>query len=249
MILFRLELRKLKRSMVTRVASITVLLLVTLTSVGGYAASQLDPGSAMAAKAAVLVQAPGWHGFVGLAAMSVGIVMLLSTGILIAWSFGREFTDGTIVGLFALPSSPLMTAWAKTGALLAWVLGMAALCSLLTGLGGIALGLPLDGLGFALGSVWTVAVLLGIGALPIGWVATIGFGYLAGIAAALGLVVVTNLAAGFGTGAWIPWAIPVMWATPGTNLPAVALAAPLLVGLLGGALTLNSWRVLELGDR
>lgn len=146
--------------------------------------------------------------------MSVGIVMLLATGVLVAWSFGREFTDGTVVGLFALPPSPLATACAKTVALLAWVAAMASLCFLLAAAGDVALGLPASGLCPALASVWTVAVLLGISALPVGWVATVGRGYLAGITAALGIVVVANLAAGFGVGAWIPWAVPVLWAPP-----------------------------------
>ena len=249
MTVFKLETRKLTHSTVARTASIAAVALVVLTSIGGYAASQLDPASPLAAKAAFLVRAPGWPGYVGLAAMSVGVVMLLATGILVAWSFGREFTDGTVVGLFALPPSPLTTACAKTAALLAWVVAMSSVCSLLAAAGGIALGLPASGLWSALASVWTVAVLLGISALPVGWVATVGRGYLAGITAALGIVVVANLAAGFGVGAWIPWAAPVLWATPGEDLHPVSLAAPLLMGLLGGALTLNAWRVLELGNR
>ena len=249
MTVLELETRKLAHSTVARTASIAAVALVVLTSISGYAASRLDPASPLAAKAAFLVRAPGWPGYVGLAAMSVGVVMLLATGILVAWSFGREFTDGTVVGLFALPPSPLTTACAKTAALLAWVVAMSSVCSLLVAAGGAVLGLPASGLWSALVSVWTVAVLLGISALPVGWVATVGRGYLAGITATLGIVVVANLAAGFGVGAWIPWAAPVLWATPGEGLHPVSLAAPLLIGAVGGSLTVNAWRVLELGNR
>ena len=81
------------------------------------------------------------------------------------------------------------------------------------------------------------------------WFATLGRGYLAGIAAALGIVIVTNLAIGLGIGDLVPWATPVLWATPVGNTPPLALLLPLAAGLAGTILTTRSWGRLELGNR
>ena len=64
--------------------------------------------------------ASGWDGYTALAATSAGISVLLAAGVVAAWTTGREFTDGTVVGLFALPTSTAAIARAKVLALLAW---------------------------------------------------------------------------------------------------------------------------------
>ena len=98
-----IETRKLMQATVTRVATTAALLLVTLTVAGGYAAATLAPGSQMGSKAASLMTTGGWTGLTALAAVSTGVTSLLAAGIVMAWLVGREFTDGTVVGLFALP--------------------------------------------------------------------------------------------------------------------------------------------------
>ena len=200
-----IETRKLMQATVTRVATAAALLLVTLTVTGGYAAATLAPGSQMGSKAASLMTTGGWAGLTGLAAVSTGVTSLLAAGIVMAWLVGREFTDGTVVGLFALPVSRSAIALAKVLAAAAWASLLAVASGLLTGL--------------------------------------------AGIAGTLGMVVVTNLASGFGIGGFIPWAVPVLWATPGSGTDPLALVLPLAVGIAGAFLTARSWEHLQLGDR
>lgn len=243
----RLEARKLAGSPVTRLATAGTLLLTTVTTVGGYAASRLSPDTDMGRKSASLILAPGWDGYIGLAAMSVGITMLLTAGIVMAWAVGREFTDGTIVGLFAVPPSTAAVLTGKIAVTGVWVVLLAMTEGLLLGGAGVALGLALGGAWRAVAVITVVAVTLGLSALPVMWVATRWRGYLAGIAATLALVVVTNVAAGFGLGSFIPWAVPVLWATPGSGVSALLLTLPTAVALLGAWAARRAWRGLQLG--
>ncbi len=109
---------------------------------------------------------------------------------------GREFTDGTVTGLFARPVSRAALAAAKLVLLLGW---MAALVvGLLVGI--IAAGLMLDvgpagpritGFAVKLLCVGLLTRLLALLAAP---VATMGRGYLSAIAALIGSVVLAAIA-------------------------------------------------------
>ncbi|MGP5008250.1 ABC transporter permease [Brachybacterium tyrofermentans] len=241
------EARKLARASVARTAVVAVILLTAVTTIGGYAAAVHAPDTDMGHQAATMVTAPGWAGYTGLAVTSVGITMLLASGIVMAWVAGREFVDGTIVGLFAIPLSRSAIARAKITSTLAGVVLLSVVTALVTAIGGIALGLPFEGAAGSAATVAGTAILLGAGALPAMWAATYWRGYLAGIAVALALVVVTNVAAGFGLGAYLPWAIPVLWASPGSTLSPVLLGAPIAVALLSSVAIVRAWRALQLG--
>lgn len=246
---FALEARKLYRATVSRVATAASLVLVLVTTAGGYAAALYAGDTDMGRQAATMITAPGWPGYTALAATSVGITTLLAVGIVMAWSVGREFTDGTIVGLFALPVPTAAIAEAKMGVAVIWVTLLALAESILVTASGLALGLPGEGLARSALTVLLVALLLGLSALPVMWIATAGQGYLAGIAASLAIVVVTNIAAGFWLGHVIPWAIPVLWASPDSALHSSVLLAPLAAAVAGAILTRRAWSGLELGNR
>lgn len=243
----RIEGRKLQASPVARVAGLSMLILTTATSVGGYAAAVHAPTSDLGRKAATMINGHGWEGYVGLAALGLGICVLLAGGIVSSWTIGREFTDGTIVGLFAVATSRASVARAKIIAYLSWGSTLVVLQSTLTCLGGLALALPPSGVLAA----WATVSASGLGmlcsVLPVTWVSTRWRGYLPGIGATLILLVVTNLAAGFGLGRYIPWAIPTLWAAPNSTIPTMALVVPITTGLLGAWATHASWSRLELG--
>lgn len=243
------ETLKLRRATTVRVATVASVLLIPATSVGGFAAYQSGGISQLAQRMRTLVTGANWDGFCGLAGLSMGVTLLLAAGIVTSWHVGREFTDGTIVGLFALPIPRRVIAAAKLFALLGWGVLVALIATVVTVLGGVALGLPAADAAGSATRLLAVAVLVITSALPLAWIATIGRGYLAGIGATLGLVIATNLAAGFGAGTYIPWASPILWANPTTHTPPALLTLTLLVGAVGATLTLTSWHTLQLGDR
>ncbi len=221
----RLEARKLARSPVARVASGAVLVLTLVTTVGGYAAGTLVPGTELGRKAAAMIAAPGWPGFMGLAALSVGVTTPARRGRRHVLGGRARVHRRDDRGALRHPAAPHHRRGGQGRR------GVVDAVLLVTG--GVALGLsPSGGVGSAL-AIATSASLLGASALPVMWVATRWRGYLAGIAATLGIVVVTNVAAGFGMGGYLPWAIPVLWATPGTDTSASLLVLPVAVGVLG----------------
>lgn len=66
---------------------------------------------------------------------------LLGFGVALSWTIGREFSDGTITGLFALPVSRPVIALAKLLVHLLWITAVAVALTALTGTVGLALRL------------------------------------------------------------------------------------------------------------
>lgn len=244
-----LELRKLARATVTKVATIASVLLVLVTTLGGYAAAIHGGDTDMGRKARSMVAVVGWDGYIALAATAGGVVTVLGVGFVFAWVFGREFTDGTVVGLFALPVSTGTIGLAKMLAALIWAFLVTLVEAVLVGLGGLVLGLPVAGLLRCVASLLVVGTLLSLSMLVVPWITTLTFGYLGGIAATLAIVAAANIAAGFGVGRYIPWAIPTLWATPKGDIAPGWLVLPVLVAAVGAAATFLSWRTLQLGNR
>ena len=246
-IVIGLEARKLARATVTRVATIAALTLVMVTTAGGYAAAMHAGDTDMGRKAASMVTSPGWDGYTGLGATSVSATILLAVGVVMSWSVGREFTDGTIVGLFAIPPSLRTIATAKMVVTLSWAVLLGAGEATLLMTAGLLLGLGAAGAAGCFATLLLVSVVLGAGVLPVMWAATWWRNYLAGIGLTLAILVVTNLAAGFGLGSYVPWSIPVAWTMNHDDVSALLLVVPIAIAAIGAWLTYRSWDRLQLG--
>lgn len=242
-----LEARKLARATVTRTATLAALALVLVTTAGGYAAAMHAGDTDLGRKAASMVTSPGWDGYIQLGVTSVSATTLLAVGVVMSWSVGREFTDGTIVGLFAIPPALRGIATAKMAAALAWSVLLGAGEAVLLTTAGLLLGLGAAGAAGCFATLMLVAALLSAALLPVMWAATRWRGYLAGIGLTLVILVVTNLAAGIGLGVYTPWSIPIAWATHRGDVSALLLMGPLAVATIGAWLTLRSWDRLQLG--
>ena len=79
------------------------------------------------------------------------------------------------------------------------------------------------------------------------WAATRWRGYLAGIGLTLAILVVTNLAAGFGLGTYTPWSIPVAWTMNHDDVSTLLLVVPVMTAAIGAWVTYRSWDRLQLG--
>lgn len=249
----RVELLTLRRSRVPIVAGLAVLLAPALLAWAFLAAAQSSSGSPVGVKATALGLGSGWSGYLnGLTQIDAtgGFVAL---GIVAAWCFGREFADGTVVSLYATATSRTVVAAAK----LLLVTGWSVVVALLAAPVALAIGL-LAGLGTpdashlaALARLVGLLLLTGLLGGGVGLCASIGRGYLAGIAGLLGFVVAPQLAIVAGIGAWFPWSSPALWALAPLNaaLPSVSAGQLLLVPLVAlaaGAATLAWWRAAEL---
>jgi ABC-2 type transport system permease protein len=201
----------------------------------------------MVAKLGALVEPGGWSGYLATASQITATAGLLGFGVVLSWLFGREFTDGTISGLFALPISRGTIARAKLLVYAAWAVAVSSvLVVMIVGLG-LALGLGRipDATAADVARQFAVTILTAAIALPAAWAATLGRGLLGGIGTIIGVVVVAQVAAISGLGAWFPFAAPGLWAA-GSDVSAaqLALVVPVAVGF--GLLVTLSWRRLQL---
>lgn len=174
--------------------------------------------------------------------------VLPALGIGLSWLIGREFAEGTVTGLFALPVPRWTIALAKLLVYAAWAAAVAVV------LGGVLLALGLL-LGFgipdldawqALARQLALTTLSALFATPVAWAATLGRGLLPGIATAIGLLVIAQVMAFTGTGAWFPIVAPALWAISPGSVSAAQLALVAAIPLAFGALTLLAWHRLQL---
>ncbi len=201
----------------------------------------------LVAKLGALADPGGWVGFVLAASQISAIAGLLGFGVALSWLFGREFADGTVTGLFALPVGRGTIAAAKLVVYVVWSLIVAVVLSfavvmigLIAGLGSVpAEAVPL------LGRLVAVTLLTALLAVPAAVAATLGRGLLAGIGAIIGVVIASQVAVFSGIGAWFPFAAPGMWAT-GAPVSAVQLALVGPVAAAAAALVVFAWRRLQL---
>ncbi|WES63052.1 ABC transporter permease [Microbacter sp. GSS18] len=190
-----------------------------------------------------------WAGLWSTAAQITSAGGLLAFGVVAAWLFGREFGDGTITGLFALPVGRGAIAAAK---LIVFALWAAAVGTLLAG-ALLALGL-IAGFGVPDAAAWAGAgrqIALGLFsaglAVPAAWVATAARSLLGGVSVAIGLVVVAQVGVVAGADGWMPLAAPALWAiSAGAAVSGVQLTVTLAFVALCAAGTVWWWHRLQL---
>lgn len=243
----RVEALKLRRSPVGVIATGVLVFGITALSAGMMGA--VRTGNAQLIAKLGPAASFDWTGLLGGAAQITGAAGLLGFGIVAAWMFGREFADGTVAGLFALPSGRGTIAAAKllVYGLWATITSIALAATLLAS--GVLLGFGAPDLA----SVGTLVrqVCLGIFsaaiAVPAAWVATAARSLLGGIATAIGLVVVAQVGVLAGAGGWMPVAAPTLWAmSDGAGVSAVQLTVMVLFAAIAAAGTIWWWHRLQL---
>lgn len=207
------ESLKFRRALVPRVATAAMVLGVAALA-SSFAVVAGQPGSVMAAKLAVLVTGDGWTALVSLASQITAVGGLLGFGVVLAWLFGREFADGAVANLFALPVRRGTLAAAKLLVYAGWAMVVSAvLIGVIFGFGlALGFGLPDPADARGLGKLFVITLLTAGLALPSALVATLTRGYLAPIGAIIALVALAQVAVVVGAGGWFPWAAPGLWA-------------------------------------
>ncbi len=228
------EWLKLRRSHVM-VSTTVVLLLAPPLMASAFAASAGRSGTdPMTLKARAMLPGPGWEGFASALGQVFATGGLLGMGIGVAWCFGREYADRTIVSSYASATPRGAIAAAKLALLALWTLAIAAALGPSAVLIGIATGLgPPDSEAFtALGRVVAMAALTGLLALTVALFASAGRGYLAAFGGLIGLIVAAQVAVLAGVGSWFPFSSPALWAANSASMPGVSNAQLTLVPIL-----------------
>ncbi|WP_433157930.1 ABC transporter permease [Kribbella sp. CA-247076] len=242
------EFTKFVRATVVRATTIVMVLGISLIcSSMLLAVHTADPQ--LAAKLGPLIEPGGWAGYLTTAAQVTGAAALLGYGVVLSWLFSREFADGTITGLFAVPVPRATIAAAKLVIYLAWAVPTAFILMIALVVFGLAGGLgavPADVVP-AIGRQFALTVLTAVIATPAAWAATVGRSMLAGIGCTIGILVVAQVTVVAGAGAWIPFAAPALWAiSGGADVTGVQLVLVVPTLLISAGLTLRSWQRLQL---
>ncbi len=243
----RAEALKLTHSLVGMIATLAVVMGM-LALLGGITAGVSGGNPELVAKAGP-AGALNWGGLLAGAAQITAVASILGFGIVLAWMFGREFSEGTVTGLFALPVSRAQIALAKLTVYAIW----ASVVSIALTLGVLALGLGL-GYGVPNAETWAALARLCVLALlsagitaPIAWIATLTRALLAAVGCTVALVVIAQVGALAGAGGWMPLAAPALWAiSSGTAVTGIQLALTLTVPFVSVLLSCVTWSRLQL---
>ncbi len=151
-----------------------------------------------------------WPAYAAVLIQVVGTAGLLILAFIVAYLFGREYSDGTAKNLLALPVKRHWFVLTKFVVAAVWWMALSAVV-LAEGLViGFALGLPDFSAGLARSTIGRALLAAGLAYLlapVVAWIATLSRGYLAPLGFALGMLLLGNLFSRTGWAGWFPWSI------------------------------------------
>ncbi len=213
-----------------------------------------DPESArrlglLGQKAQLTAATADWPSLLSMLGQAVAVGGYILLAFLTSWVYGREYGDRTLRGLLAIPTSRPVIVTAKTVVVLAWgsvvfawVIALGFAIGALVGLPGWTAATGFDALARMAGAAALVLALQPVTAL----FASVGRGYLPGLAWAVLTVAAAQVVAVLGWGAAFPWAVPALVAGAGGaamgDVPPASILAVIATGLAGLAATAWWWR-------
>lgn len=165
--------------------------------------------------------------------------------LVISWVFGREFADGTVKDILAVPISRVSILLAKFISVAVWSVGLAVLIVIAGLVTGMLMDLPGSSPAVFLqgGSMVLVTTGLVILALPpFAFFASLGRGYLLPIGVAVLALMMSNLIMIIGRAEYFPWAVPALYAQGENPLPPASYLIVLVTGLFGMLATFLWWK-------
>jgi ABC-2 type transport system permease protein len=180
--------------------------------------------------------ATDWPAYMGLFGMIIAAVGLLLFSLVISWVFGREFADGTLKDMLAVPVQRSTILLAKFIVVAAWsaVLTMVIfIAGLITGaviqLPGGSISVILQGsIALMITAGLTIAVVM-----PFAILASVGRGFLLPIGGAILAMMMANVIALAGWGEYFPWGVPGIYAQAKSSLTPVSYWIVFFTSLAG----------------
>lgn len=185
---------------------------------------------------------PTYLGLFGQLIAAGGFILFVMS---ISWMFGREFSDGTLKDMLAVPVQRSSILLAKFIVVAVW----SAMLTLVIFIAGLVLGAIIKLPGGSLSVILQGSALVGITAcltiavvLPFAFFASVGRGYLLPVGMAILTLMMTNLVALIGWGEFFPWAVPGLYAQGKNSLVPVSYWIVFLTGLAGMIATYLWWK-------
>ncbi len=200
----------------------------------------------LSAKANLLAATADWSTFLNMLTQGTALVGYILFTLIGSWIFGREFSDGTLKDLLALPVSRTTILIAKYIVFAVWCLLLILFGYVLSLIIGTLIVLPPStpdvlihsGITLVITALMVLAVVT-----PAALFASIGRGYLLPIGLALFMLVLANVLAVAGWGGYVPWSIPALYAQFGgsASLEPVSYLIVFLTGVVGIVATYWWW--------
>jgi ABC-2 type transport system permease protein len=193
----------------------------------------------------VAYSATDWPAFLALFGQIIAAGGFFLFVLAVSWVFGREFADGTLKDMLAVPVQRSSILLAKFIVVAAW----SAMLTIVILLAGLVMGAILNLPGGSLNVILQGSALLLITAcmviaviIPFALFASIGRGYLLPLGAAILLIMMTNIVAIAGWGEYFPWAVPGLFSQGKEALPPASFLIVVLTGLAGMGGTYLWWK-------
>lgn len=206
----------------------------------------------ISAKAQIVAGSADWATYLGLLAQATAIGGILVFGLIGSWVFGREYADGTVKDILALPTSRSAMVLAKFVIVAGWSAALAAMILSIGLVVGWMVELPPAPADVFVHGVVTMAVVAGLSILlvtPIAFFASAGHGYLPPMGVAILALILAKVVAAAGWGDYFPWSVPALLSgaagIQSAQLPAISYIIVLATSLAGLAATFAWW---ELAD-
>jgi ABC-2 type transport system permease protein len=203
----------------------------------------------ISAKANIAGGTADWPYYLSLLAQAIAASGILLFSLIESWVFGREFVDGTLKDLLAVPVSRATILLAKFIVVAIWSLILTVMISIVCFLLGAAIGLPQGTTEVLLNGAATLAItacLVIICVFPVAFFASVGRGYLLPIGFTLLMLVLGNVIVIAGWGNYFPWSVPVLYAgstgSKGTHLEPISYLIVIITGLAGIVATYLWWK-------
>jgi len=163
----------------------------------------------------------------------------------ISWVFGREFADGTLKDMLAVPVQRSSILLAKFIVVAAWSAAMAIIIFILSLVIGAIIQLPGGSLSVILhgSTVTAITVILVIAVvLPFALFASVGRGYLLPMGVAVLTLMMANLMMVVGWAEYFPWAVPIQYAQGESSLTSISYWIVVFTSLVGMIATYLWWK-------
>jgi len=163
----------------------------------------------------------------------------------ISWVFGREFVDGTLKDMLAVPVQRSSILMAKFIVVAVWSAAMAAIMLIFSLVVGAMIKLPGGSLSVILNgftdAAITVCLVIAV-VMPFALFASLGRGYLLPMAMAVLTLVTANLLMAVGWAEYFPWAVSMLYAQGESSLRPISYWIVLITSLAGMIGTYLWWK-------
>jgi ABC-2 type transport system permease protein len=193
----------------------------------------------------VAYSATDWPTYLGLFGQIIAAGGFFFFVLAISWVFGREFADGTLKDMLAVPVQRSSILLAKFILAAVWSAALAIVMFIVGLVMGAVIQLPGGSIHVILQGSDLVAITAGLviaAIMPFALFASVGRGYLLPLGVAVLTLMMANLVVIVGWGEYFPWAVPGLYAQGKSPLTPISYWIVFLTGLAGVLGTYLWWK-------